>query len=60
MACRYAQCAFAVGAIAGGLVQAQVGYAGLLAPIAVLLAPLPIGPFRASRCRTILRTWERV
>jgi uncharacterized membrane protein YoaK (UPF0700 family) len=38
-----AQCAFAVGAIAGGLAQAQVGYAGLLAPIAALLAPLPIG-----------------
>jgi uncharacterized membrane protein YoaK (UPF0700 family) len=29
---------FAVGAIAGGLAQAQVGYAGLLAPIAALLA----------------------
>ena len=35
--------AFAIGAIVGGLVQAHVGYPGLLLPIAVLLGLLPFG-----------------
>jgi uncharacterized membrane protein YoaK (UPF0700 family) len=34
---------FTLGAIAGGLAQMHVGYIGLLAPIAALLALLPIG-----------------
>jgi uncharacterized membrane protein YoaK (UPF0700 family) len=34
---------FTIGAIAGGLAQAHVGYLALLAPIAALLALLPIG-----------------
>jgi uncharacterized membrane protein YoaK (UPF0700 family) len=34
---------FTIGAITGGLAQAHVGYVALLAPIAVLLALLPIG-----------------
>ena len=34
---------FTIGAIAGALAQAHVGYVALLAPIAVLLAVLPIG-----------------
>jgi uncharacterized membrane protein YoaK (UPF0700 family) len=39
----YTLSAFAVGAIAGGLVQAHIGYPGLLLPIAVLLGLLPFG-----------------
>jgi uncharacterized membrane protein YoaK (UPF0700 family) len=35
--------AFAIGAIVGGLVQAHVGYPGLLIPIVVLLGLLPFG-----------------
>jgi uncharacterized membrane protein YoaK (UPF0700 family) len=34
---------FTIGAIAGGLAQARFGYVALLAPIAVLLALLPVG-----------------
>ena len=34
---------FAVGAIVGGLVQAHIGYFGLLLPMAVLLGLLPFG-----------------
>jgi uncharacterized membrane protein YoaK (UPF0700 family) len=34
---------FTIGAIAGGLAQANFGYVALLAPIAVLLALLPVG-----------------
>jgi uncharacterized membrane protein YoaK (UPF0700 family) len=39
----YTLSAFAVGAIAGGLAEAHIGYLGLLAPIAVLLGLLPLG-----------------
>ncbi len=35
--------AFTVGAVAGGLAEVHVGYPALLAPIAVLLALLPLG-----------------
>jgi uncharacterized membrane protein YoaK (UPF0700 family) len=35
--------AFTIGAIAGGLAEAQIGYMGLLLPIAALLGLLPFG-----------------
>ena len=35
--------AFTVGAIAGGLAHDHIGYIGLLAPVAALLALLPVG-----------------
>jgi uncharacterized membrane protein YoaK (UPF0700 family) len=39
----YTLSAFAIGAIVGGLVQAHVGYPGLLLPIAVLFGLIPFG-----------------